>query len=67
MPVPQAEHKQAASEAVSYRRLISSEDIASVERALRQLASLENNTEARRSLLELASTIRPVSHWGLNE
>lgn len=44
------------------------EDHASAERALRQLASLMKSDDARcRSVLELAATLKPVSHWGLNE
>ena len=49
------------------RAIITSEEIASAERALKQLASVTNDPKAADSLRQLASAVRPVSHWGLNE
>jgi hypothetical protein len=49
------------------RAIITSEDLASTERALKQLASVTADPTTAASLLQLASAVRPVSHWGLNE
>lgn len=66
--LPQPELENVGYDINEQRRLFSSEDIASAERALRQLMILEKDNQARcRSLLELAASVRPVTHWGLNE
>lgn len=49
------------------RAIVRSEDIASTERALKQLASVTGDAKVADSLLQLATAVRPVSHWGLNE
>ncbi|MDB6058279.1 MAG: hypothetical protein JWO95_2123 [Verrucomicrobiales bacterium] len=66
--LPQSELQTSTTDLDQERLLITSEDLASVERALRQVAIVEKDDQARcRSLLELAASVRPVGHWGLNE